>query len=50
VAIGAYLGKSGVFDTAVADFASAYADQNDRDHAALRAAVDSGRITAAEGV
>jgi uncharacterized protein (DUF2252 family) len=50
VAIAAYLGKSGAFDNVVADFASAYADQNDRDHAALRAAIDSGRITAEEGV
>ena len=29
---------------------NAYADQNDRDHAALRAAIDSGRIIAQEGV
>jgi uncharacterized protein (DUF2252 family) len=50
VAIGAYLGKRDVFDNVVAEFASAYADQNDRDHAALRAAIDSGRIIAQEGV
>ena len=50
VAIGAYLGKRDVFDEAIADFASAYADQNDRDHAALRMAIDQGRIAATEGV
>jgi uncharacterized protein (DUF2252 family) len=31
IAIAAYLGKSDEFDTAIADFASAYADQNQRD-------------------
>ena len=50
VAIGAYLGKTDRFDNAIADFAAAYADQNDRDHAALRAAIDDGRIVATEGV
>jgi len=30
IAIAAYLGKSDVFDRAVADFAAAYADQNER--------------------
>ncbi len=34
------------FDEAVAEFAVAYADQNDRDHAALAAAVESGRLPA----
>ena len=34
IAIGAYLGKSDRFDKAIADFAAAYADQNDSDHAA----------------
>ncbi|HWW44278.1 MAG TPA: DUF2252 domain-containing protein, partial [Acidimicrobiia bacterium] len=32
-AIAAYLGSSDVFDHAIADFASAYADQNERDYA-----------------
>ena len=49
IAIASYLGKNDVFDRAVADFAIAYADLNERDHAALRKAVDSGRITANEG-
>jgi uncharacterized protein (DUF2252 family) len=46
VQIAAYLGKSDRFDRAVGDFAVAYADQNERDHAALRAAVKAGRIVA----
>ena len=32
------------FDEAAATFAMAYADQNDRDYAALEAAARSGRI------
>ena len=50
VAIAEYLGKGDVFDTAVTAFAEAYADVNERDHAALRAAVDSGRLVAQEGL
>jgi uncharacterized protein (DUF2252 family) len=46
VQIAAYLGKSERFDRSVADFADAYADQNEQDHAALCAAVKSGRIVA----
>jgi uncharacterized protein (DUF2252 family) len=49
VQIAAYLGKSGRFDRAVADFAEAYADQTERDHAALCAAVKSGRVPAEAG-
>ena len=49
IAIASYLGKSDVFDRAVADFAIAYADLNERDYAALREAVDSGRIKAETG-
>jgi uncharacterized protein (DUF2252 family) len=44
VQIAGYLGKSERFDGAIADFADAYADQTERDHAALCAAVKSGRI------
>ena len=44
VQIAAYLGKSDRFDRAIADFAEEYADQNERDHAALCAAVKSGRV------
>jgi hypothetical protein len=50
VAIAAYLGNSTRFDNAIADFAETYADQNERDHAALQAAVDSGRVHAESGV
>jgi uncharacterized protein (DUF2252 family) len=50
VAIAAYLGNGDAFDRAIAEFAVAYADLNDRDHAALAAAVSSGRLTAIEGV
>jgi len=44
VQISAYLGKSERFDEAIADFAQAYADQVERDHAALCAAVESGKV------
>jgi uncharacterized protein (DUF2252 family) len=50
IAIGAYLGTSDVFDRAIADFASAYADQNERDYEALADAAKSGRITAEHGL
>jgi uncharacterized protein (DUF2252 family) len=44
-AIAAYLGTSDTFDGAIADFAEAYADQNERDHAAYLAAIDEGRVS-----
>jgi hypothetical protein len=50
VAIAAYLGKSAAFERAVADFAAAYADQNQRDYASLEAAVKAGRVAAQTGV
>ena len=40
VAIAAYLGQSDVFDRAIANFAVAYADQNERHHVRLVAAVE----------
>jgi uncharacterized protein (DUF2252 family) len=46
--ISGYLGKGDAFDEAVAAFAAAYADQTERDHAALVAAVRSGRLHAEE--
>ena len=46
IAIAAYLGGSDVFDRAIAQFAAAYADQNERDHKSLVDAVASGRIIA----
>ena len=48
--IAGYLGTDDAFDHAMATFAEAYADQNERDHAALLAAIKSGRITAEHGV
>ena len=42
--ISGYLGKSDAFDKAIAAFASAYADQSERDHAILKKAVRSGRV------
>jgi hypothetical protein len=46
IAIAAYLGKGPAFDRAIARFAVAYADQNERDHAAFAAAIASGRLPA----
>ncbi len=39
-----YMGNSDVFDHAVASFAVAYADQNEKDHAALEKAVRKGTL------
>jgi uncharacterized protein (DUF2252 family) len=50
VAIAAYLGDGDDFDRAVTDFALRYADQNERDYAEFVAAVNSGTLTAAEGI
>jgi uncharacterized protein (DUF2252 family) len=44
--ISGYLGSSDVFAQAIARFAEAYADQTERDHAALLAAIKQGRIQA----
>ncbi len=48
--ISAYLGKGNVFDRAVTSFAELYADQTERDHAALVEAARSGRIPVAPDV
>jgi predicted alpha/beta hydrolase len=50
VAIASYLGSGDVFDRAMARFAEVYADQNERDHDALKQAAESGRITAEHGL
>jgi uncharacterized protein (DUF2252 family) len=50
IAIASYLGKSGVFDEAIAEFAARYADQNERDFEALLAAIEEGRIESEPGV
>ncbi|HUK44820.1 MAG TPA: DUF2252 domain-containing protein [Gaiellaceae bacterium] len=44
IAISSYLGSSDSFDQALASFAELYADQNEKDYAALQAAVEAGRI------
>ena len=41
-----YLGRSDAFDQAIADFSVAYADQNEKDHAALERAVRKGTVKA----
>jgi uncharacterized protein (DUF2252 family) len=41
-----YMGKSDVMDKALAAFARAYADQNEKDHAALAGAVRKGKVKA----
>src|SRR5262245_43097555 len=50
IAIGAYLGKGEIFDDALAAFAEIYADQNERDYAALERAVKEGRVKAETGI
>jgi uncharacterized protein (DUF2252 family) len=48
IAIAAYLGGGDAFDQAIAEFSESYADQSERDHAALVEAIGSGRIAAEE--
>ena len=50
IAIASYLGKRDTFDRAIADFAEAYADLNERDYEALSEADRSGRITVEKGL
>ena len=46
IAIASYLGGSDAFDRAIVSFSEAYADQNDRDYAALQTAVKAKKIKA----
>jgi uncharacterized protein (DUF2252 family) len=46
VAIAAYLGSNSAFEVAIREFASTYADQNERDHRVLVDAIAAGRIAA----
>ncbi len=46
----AYLGRGDRFDQAVADFATAYADQNERDHRRLLEAIGAGEVQAEKNV
>jgi uncharacterized protein (DUF2252 family) len=50
ISIATYMGTSGRFERSMLAFADAYADQNERDHAALSTAVREGRLAAEEGV
>jgi uncharacterized protein (DUF2252 family) len=49
-AIAGYMGDNDRFDQAVAAFAESYADLNEDDYAALKKAVDTGRVTAEVGL
>ena len=48
--ISGYLGSSEAFDHAIAEFGSAYADQNERDYQRLADAAASGRVHAMTGI
>jgi len=50
VAIAGYLGAGDTFDRAMARFAESYADQNEKDYAALKTAVEVGRVSAEFGL
>jgi hypothetical protein len=50
MAIASYVGSSDALDRALAVFAEAYADQNEKDYKALQAAAKSGRVIAETGV
>ena len=47
-AMAAYLGNGKAFGRAMCEFADSYADQNQRDYEAFRAAIEAGRISRAE--
>lgn len=48
-AIASYLGKKDTFDQAIARFAQAYADQNERDYARFLQAVEDGELPCGNG-
>jgi len=50
IAIASYLGVNDRFEQAVADFAQAYADQAEKDHATLLKAIKQGKIAAETGI
>ncbi len=50
VAIASYLGAGDTFERALARFAEAYADQNEKDFVALKTAVETGRVAAEFGL
>ncbi len=50
IAIASYLGGGDTFDRAIVEFSNHYAEQNDRDYAALGRAADDGRIPVQYGL
>jgi uncharacterized protein (DUF2252 family) len=46
--IGGYIGKNATFDEAIGEFAIAYADQTERDHAELVKVIRAGKLRATE--
>lgn len=50
IAIASYLGESDAIETAMADFAEAYADQTEADHAAHLAAISRGDVPVADEI
>jgi uncharacterized protein (DUF2252 family) len=50
IAIASYLGNNGEFEKALARFAEAYADQNERDYEAFARACKKGRLQAEQGI
>jgi hypothetical protein len=46
VLLSGYMGKGDAFDRALASFSVAYADQNEKDHAALKRAIQAGKVEA----
>jgi uncharacterized protein (DUF2252 family) len=47
VQLSGYMGRSDAFDEAIARFSIVYADQNEKDHAALQRAIRAGKVEAA---
>jgi ASC-1-like (ASCH) protein len=50
IAMASYLGEDDGFERAIAEFASIYADVNERDHGLLAEEIKQGRIPAISGV
>jgi len=48
VQLSGYMGRSEAFDEAITNFSMAYADQNEKDHAALQRAIRAGKVEAQE--
>jgi hypothetical protein len=47
--IAGYIGKGTALSASLAEFAERYGDQTEKDHAALVAAIDAGRVAAIRG-